>query len=71
MVRILSGETIARRILSDLKKKKTKKVLSLAVIQVGEKEGSLKYVEEKRKVAKELGIILVFMLTLPISISFM
>lgn len=68
MVRILSGETIARRILSDLKKKKTKKVLSLAVIQVGEKEVSLKYVEEKRKVAKELGIIFHFVV-LPLSVS--
>lgn len=56
MTRILSGETIARRILSALKKKKAKRALSLAVIQVGANKVSLKYVEEKRKAAKELGV---------------
>ena len=45
MVHILSGEAIARRILNSLKKK-TRKKLSLAVVQVGENKVSLKYVAE-------------------------
>jgi len=68
MVYILSGETIARRILSDLKKKKTKGVLSLVVLQIGENLVSAKYVEEKRKVAKELGVGF-RLINLPLNIS--
>jgi len=56
MVHILSGETIARRILRNLKKKKTSKKLFLAVIQVGENRVSAKYIAEKDKVAKELRV---------------
>ena len=56
MVHILSGETIARRILSDLKKKKARKKLSLVVVQIGKSPVSLMYVREKAKVAKELKV---------------
>lgn len=56
MVHILSGETIARRILRNLKKKKTSTKLFLAVIQVGENRVSAKYIAEKDKVAKELRV---------------
>ena len=68
MVHILSGETIARRILSNLKKKKTRERLSLVVVQVGGNPVSLKYVEEKRKVAKELGVTFHFVV-LPSNVS--
>ena len=56
MVYILSGEKIARQILSDLKKKKARKKLSLVVVQVGGNKVSLKYVAEKEKAAKELNV---------------
>jgi len=56
MVCILSGEIIARRILKGLKKKKTRKKLSLVVVQIGKNKVSSKYVEEKRKVAKGLKV---------------
>ena len=56
MVHILSGEKMARQILSNLEKKKTRKKLSLVVVQIGKNPVSLKYVEEKRKVAKELNV---------------
>jgi len=54
MVRILSGETIARRILSGLKKKKARNKLSFVVVQVGSNAVSEKYIAEKEKVTKEL-----------------
>ncbi len=53
---ILDGATIAQKILEDLKKEKTSKNLSLAVVQVGENQVSLKYIAEKKRVAKDLGI---------------
>ncbi|MDP4007005.1 MAG: bifunctional 5,10-methylenetetrahydrofolate dehydrogenase/5,10-methenyltetrahydrofolate cyclohydrolase [bacterium] len=56
MSRILSGEKIARQILSNLQKKKPRRKLSLAVLQVGENVVSARYVGEKRKVAKELRV---------------
>ena len=68
MVRILSGETIARRILGDLKRKKARKTPSLLVVQVGKNPVSAKYVGEKEKVAKELGIIF-RLVVLPANIS--
>ncbi|MBI2123951.1 MAG: bifunctional 5,10-methylenetetrahydrofolate dehydrogenase/5,10-methenyltetrahydrofolate cyclohydrolase [Candidatus Wildermuthbacteria bacterium] len=55
MVRILSGESLARQVLLNLKKKRRKN-LCLAVVQVGENLVSLKYIAEKEKVAKDLGI---------------
>jgi methylenetetrahydrofolate dehydrogenase (NADP+) / methenyltetrahydrofolate cyclohydrolase len=55
MVQILSGESLARRVLLNLKKKRRKN-LSLAVVQVGDNLVSLKYIAEKEKVAKDLGI---------------
>ena len=55
MVKILSGESLARRVLLNLKKKRHKN-LSLAVVQVGDNQVSLKYIAEKEKVAKDLGI---------------
>lgn len=67
MAKILSGEKIAQNILLKLKKRKTKK-LFLAVIQAGENPVSAKYVEEKRKVAKELGVGFRF-INLPLAIS--
>ena len=69
MVRVLSGEPIARRILNNLnKRKKSRRKLSLAVVQVGENKVSAKYVGEKRKVAKELGVSFRFV-QLPYGIS--
>jgi methylenetetrahydrofolate dehydrogenase (NADP+) / methenyltetrahydrofolate cyclohydrolase len=56
MIHVLSGEAIARRILSNLKKKTTKRKLTLAVVQVGENLVSLKYIAEKGKAAKDLGV---------------
>ena len=56
MVYILSGEKIARQILSNLKKKKARRKLSLIVVQVGGNKVSLKYVAEKEKAAKELNV---------------
>jgi len=55
MVRILSGVPISKRILGSLKKKR-KKDLFLCVIQVGDNLVSKKYIEEKEKFAKELGV---------------
>lgn len=55
MVTILSGEKLAKNILANLKKKQHKN-LSLAVVQVGDNHVSLKYIAEKEKVAKDLGI---------------
>ena len=55
MAKILSGESLARRVLLNLKKKRRKN-LSLAVIQVGENQGSLKYIAEKEKAAEDLGV---------------
>lgn len=68
MVHILSGETIARRILRNLKKKKTSTKLFLAVIQVGENRVSAKYIAEKDKVAKEL-LVGFQLIRLPLHIS--
>lgn len=56
MVHILSGEVAARQILNSLKRRKIEKRLTLAVVQVGDNEVSLKYIAEKKKVAKDLGI---------------
>jgi len=67
MVRILSGERLSRRILNRLKRKR-KRNLSLAVIQVGKNPVSQKYVEEKRKVAKELSVTFHFVV-LPSNVS--
>ncbi|MDO8473979.1 MAG: bifunctional 5,10-methylenetetrahydrofolate dehydrogenase/5,10-methenyltetrahydrofolate cyclohydrolase [bacterium] len=55
-MKILDGAKLADRILKDLKKKKRSKDLSLAVVQVGNNQASLKYIAEKEKVAKDLGI---------------
>lgn len=55
MAKILSGERVSRRILNSLKRKR-KKNLSLCVVQVGGNLVSGKYIEEKRKFAKELGV---------------
>lgn len=68
MARILSGETIARRILNDLKKKKTRNKLSLAVVQIGGNKVSLRYVAEKEKAAKELKVSF-HLINLPLDIS--
>ena len=68
MVHILSGEKIARQILSDLKKKKIRKRLSLVVVQIGKSPVSLKYVREKAKVAKELKVRF-RLVNLPLNIS--
>lgn len=62
MVKILSGEKLARRILANLKKKHRKnpclagRRVCLAVVQVGGNPVSLKYIAEKEKAAKDLGI---------------
>ena len=53
---ILSGEKLAQQTLRSLKKRIGSKRLCLTVIQVGEDPVSGKYIEEKRKVAKELGV---------------
>ena len=55
MAQILSGENLAKQVLLNLKKKRRKN-LSLAVVQVGENQVSLKYITEKEKAAKALGI---------------
>ena len=55
MAQILSGESLARRVLENLKKKRRKN-LCLAVIQVGDNRVSLKYITEKEKAAEDLGI---------------
>ena len=55
MAQILSGEKLAKSILANLKKKQRKN-LCLAVVQVGENLVSLKYIAEKEKVAQNLGI---------------
>ena len=65
---ILSGEKIAKKILENLKKKIRGKKLSLAVIQVGDNIVSKKYIEEKRKIAKKIGIGF-HLINLPLSIS--
>ncbi|MBI1985047.1 MAG: bifunctional 5,10-methylenetetrahydrofolate dehydrogenase/5,10-methenyltetrahydrofolate cyclohydrolase [Candidatus Wildermuthbacteria bacterium] len=52
---LLSGEPIARRMISDLKPRIGLN-LSLSVVQVGENKVSERYIGEKAKVAKELGI---------------
>ena len=67
MAHILSGAPIAKRILANLKKKR-KKNLCLCVIQVGDNLVSKKYIEEKGKIAKELGVVFRLVL-LPSSIS--
>ena len=68
MAKILFGEPIARRILNILKKSKTKRKLCLAVVQVGKNAASVKYIAEKEKVAKELGVAFRLVL-LPLNIS--
>ncbi|MDP2734586.1 MAG: bifunctional 5,10-methylenetetrahydrofolate dehydrogenase/5,10-methenyltetrahydrofolate cyclohydrolase [bacterium] len=55
MARILSGERLSKRVLSHLKKKR-KKGLTLAVLQVGKNAVSEKYIAEKRKAASFLGV---------------
>lgn len=56
MTHILSGEVAVRRILNSLKKRKKRKRITLAAVQVGDNQVSLKYIAEKEKVAKNLGI---------------
>src|SRR3989338_11196912 len=67
MVQILSGESLARRVLTSLKKKR-RKGLCLAVIQVGDNRVSLKYIAEKEKAAQNLGIAFRLMLY-PLTVS--
>ena len=67
MVQILSGESLARRVLTSLKKKR-RKGLCLAVIQVGDNQVSLKYIAEKEKAAQNLGIAFRLMLY-PLTVS--
>ena len=62
MVQLLSGEKLAKRILANIKKKQCKnpclagRQVSLAVVQVGDNKVSLKYIAEKEKAARDLGI---------------
>ena len=67
MARILSGAPIAKRVLTTLKKKR-KKNLCLCVIQVGNNVVSERYIKEKEKIAKELGVKFRLVL-LPLNIS--
>ena len=55
MAIILSGESLARGVLAGLKKKRRRN-LCLAVVQVGDNQVSLKYIAEKEKAAKYLDI---------------
>lgn len=55
MARILSGERLSKRVLSRLRRKR-KKGLSLAIVQVGESAVSEKYIAEKKKAAAFLRV---------------
>lgn len=55
MAIILSGESLAKRILANLKKKRRRN-LSLAIVQVGENPVSEKYIGEKKKAAQFLNV---------------
>ncbi|MBI1971587.1 MAG: bifunctional 5,10-methylenetetrahydrofolate dehydrogenase/5,10-methenyltetrahydrofolate cyclohydrolase [Candidatus Wildermuthbacteria bacterium] len=56
MATLLLGERIAKNILDDLKAQVAGKKLQLAVVQVGSNPVSEKYIKEKKKAAKFLGV---------------
>jgi len=68
MAKILSGEKLAKSILASLKKRK-KKPKALAVVQVGSNKVSQKYIAEKKRVAKDIGVKFQ-LVSLPKNVSF-